>query len=76
MNIVEITGFSQDFSKVACISTLCSIAKVNIGDAKRIVDEVLEGNVRRVSLTSEQEAHQLVEFLSMHGGNSHLTQHS
>jgi hypothetical protein len=76
MNIVEITGFAQEFSKVACISTLCSIAKVNLGEAKRIVDEVLNGNVRHVSLTSEHDAHQLVEFLSMHGGKSHITQNS
>ena len=42
MITVEITGREQEFSKVACISTLCSIARLSLCEAKRIVDSMLD----------------------------------
>ena len=72
MSFVEITGWNHGFNKVACSSTLCSVAKLNLAEAKRVTDAVLEGHVQRVSLSSEEEARRLVEFLQMHGAAAHV----
>jgi ribosomal protein L7/L12 len=70
MPTVEITGWIYGFNKVACISTLCSVAKLGLADAKRTTDAVLEGKVQRVSLGSAEEALRLVEFLQSHGATA------
>ncbi|WP_157360064.1 hypothetical protein [Caldimonas brevitalea] len=67
MYTVEITGWERGFNKVACTSTLRSVAKLSLGEAKRTTDAVLDGSTQRVRLPSEEEARRLVEFLQMHG---------
>lgn len=67
MHVVEITGWERGFNKVACISTLCSVAKLNLSEAKRITDAVLDGSAQRIQLSSEEDVGRLVEFLQLHG---------
>jgi ribosomal protein L7/L12 len=67
MQTVQITGWNYGFNKVACTSTLCSVAKLGLVEAKRTTDAVLEGKVQHVSLESAEEALRLVDFLESHG---------
>lgn len=71
-DIVEITGWNRGFNKVACTSTLCSVAKLGLVEAKRITDAVLEGSVQRVTLSSNEEARRLVDFLQLTGAIAHV----
>jgi hypothetical protein len=67
MHTVEITGWKKGFNKVACTSTLCSVAKLSLSEAKRTTDAMLDGHTQHVQLILEEDALRLVEFLKMHG---------
>jgi hypothetical protein len=72
MAFVDITGWERGFNKVACSTTLCSVATLNLAEAKRVTDAVLEGNAQRVAVPSSEEARRLVDLLQIHGAVAHV----
>jgi hypothetical protein len=67
MTTVQLASDGSRFNRVACASTLCSVAGLNLADAKRVTDALSAGESQLVDMANEDEARRLCEFLEMHG---------
>lgn len=70
--VVEITGWQVGFNKIACTQLVRAAAGYGLSDAKRITDGILDGDVQRIWISSEETAANLVRDLNAIGAVAKL----
>lgn len=64
MATVEIKGWQVGFNKVACTQLVRAAAGLGLAEAKRVTDGVLDGDVQRISVPSDDIARRLAHDLT------------
>lgn len=69
---IEITTWRPGFKATTCIQLLCSSTGISVADARRLVEGVLAGNPRELSVRSAADARMLVKAIDRLGASARL----